>query len=791
MKLIAAAKRVLVVLAFLTATGVQAQTSGEGTLGLEPAKFGAWWIKGEAVKYRISNRNVPNNLASVEGIVTDIDGRKIATVEVSARDLREKGWEWQPEKPGYYEVEFSYTLAEETQKHPVSLSFQMKAQDGAVKDFVRTKQGFAVVPPQDVPENPVGQFGFTYSDSNDVPLAKMIGLDLVRIHLWWGPVFGFKDTGIERIKGTYDWAEIDQSAELLRKNGFIINMQFLSTPLWASPHPEKTNPMICFIEGAAYAPKDMADFERFVEAAVTRYKDRVNLWEIWNEPSVPGGSVFWNDTPENYVRLLESGATTVKRLQPEAEIWIGGLGPRSPYHAFYMRILSLGADKFFDVLSLHGSWNTPAEKFRDIEKVRGVAPKPAVHGEWHAILQGNMQSEPILADRTLSYRMMRDLLYQLKQGVSRTMIFEMKNLTEKEALTFAKEHKMFTHSAGLFRRRPQYEPRQPAVVMANFLDITGRKAKYVREIDLSSDVVAIQLETNNGPIVAFWSESGVIDQKILQKISTPQSKVVDWEGKDIAPTESDGLEKAKIYFLTSANSVESEKLASTTDRLVSPRTVAKREGASVVGSFADGRLFETIKSSINNSSVHWINDGWKQTRLLNSASDSLKVAAAVGAHQAGLDVVVEVTDDVFVQEEAAPAWWNGDSVQIGIDCERNGLFGGNTEIIAALTGKGPVLWKISAADPQGDIPSRWSGASSPVKFAESEITRAGNVTRYKIRLPWSELYPLTYDPSKPLQVSIVVNNNDGAGRAGYFEWGGGIANGKDSSMYGTLKPAKP
>jgi len=775
---------------FLSATDARAQETAGQELALVPAKIAAWWFEGDTVKYRLSSRQLPEGTKAVQGTITDVSGNNIATIEVKAADLATKGWEWQPTAPGFYEVEFSYSKEGESKKLPVVVRRDMKAPGNIVKTFERKKQGFAVMPKRPVPETPVGQFGFTYGGhSEEIALARMIGLDLLRIHLWWGPEFSQVNGGIEKVKGTYEWEPYDALVDLFANNGFVVNLQFISTPLWASPHPDKKDVKICMIEGATYAPTDMDDFTRFVETAVARYKDRVSLWEIWNEPSVPGGSVFWADTTENYVKLLIAGSKAVKKVQPEAEVWIGGIGPRSPYHAFYNRVLKLGGAQYFDVLSLHGAWNTPAEVFRSIEESQGIPPKPAVMGEWHAILQGNMQTQPIMAERALSYRMIKDLLYQIKQGVTRTMLFELVNLTEKESLDYAREHKMFTHSAGLFRRKPQLEPRHAAIVMANFTGITGRKATFGREFDMGEDIISLGLVTNNGPLIAFWSESAPIDAKTLKPFLTSGSSLQDWEGKPVSLKDTEELEKATVYYLTKPNEGTLAK-ADAANKLISPRNQTRKDVASLKGSFVPGKLFDQPSTVAQVPDQAWIQEGWKLTKLIESAqSDNFKVRAAIGAHEDGLDIVAEVTDPSHEQKESGN-WWQADSLQIAADCENTGVPGGNTEVIAALTQQGPVLWKILAANPQGDIPSNWSAGGNLVKYGESHITRDGQITRYQVRIPWSELYPLTYSPTMKLRLALAVNDNNGTGRAAHLDWGAGITGDKDPSLYGELTPVK-
>ena len=756
------------------------------TYYMEPSIVPAWWHLEDTVNFRFVGESIPSEFLYISGRITDVSGNEIARVKRKIDELKLNGWSWKPTTPGYYQVTFSFVNKNGTEKvlnRPVTI----RAKDRISHVFLREEQGFGVLPASKPFEKVIGQFGFTYSNNPvEADLAKLIGFDLVRLLCDWGASFTNLHKGIESVKGHYNWQIFDRKVDVFANSGFVLNTQFCYTPLWASPFPEKTNINICTVEGTTYAPKDMNDFSRFVEAAVARYKDRISLWEIWNEPSVPGGSVFWSDTPENFVRLLKAGYKAVKKVQPKSQVWLGGLGPRPPYHVFYNKILQLGAADYFDVLSLHGAWNTPAEKFNSIDDSNHIAHKPAVSGEWHAILQGNMQSEPILSEPALSFKMMKDLLYQIKQGISRTMLFEMINLSEKETLPFAIKNKIFTHSSGLFRKSPQLEPRHAAIVMANFLQATGRQATYVKDFMLDNDAVSLELSTGKGPIIAFWSDSVALKIGALKPFTTSNSVLCDWEGKIIPLNSTKLLEANKLYYLSNVNTSAIKK-AEATNHLISPRSIIVAPQKVAKGMYHNGVLFHSTQSPSTITPQLWLQNNWKTTLSDKAKSGSkFSARAAVGIHEKGVDIVVEVLDSIHFQNQQSSEWLNGDNIHIAIDCEGKGAEGGNTEIVVALTKQGPMDWKILAADPHGDIPSQWSSANSKAKYVDQTITRKNNVTRYQLRIPWSELYPLVYDTTKPLRLSILVNKYNNSGRIGYLEWGGGVIGNKDPKKYGAL-----
>ncbi|MGN0179385.1 MAG: S-layer homology domain-containing protein [Monoglobaceae bacterium] len=56
-------------------------------------------------------------------------------------------------------------------------------------------------------------------------------------------------------------------------------------------------------------------------------------------------------------------------------------------------------------------------------------------------------------------------------------------------------------------------------------------------------------------------------------------------------------------------------------------------------------------------------------------------------------------------------------------------------------------------------------------------------TVYEVEIPWDTIYPISPERVEDLRMSVVVVENDGSGRDGWLEWGGGIAYSKDVSLF--------
>lgn len=749
----------------------------------------SWWYVGEEVVFKSAGAEIPADLKSLEGRIYNVSDQFQESLSVDRNQLAADGWKWTPKTPGFYNIEFSWRDSADRAAE-VSVPFFVKAPNGNKGRFVRDKFSVAVTERPTADRKRVGQFGFHYHlETREIPLAQLIGYDFAFIHsIPWGNYYTDKNKAVEAERGVYRWDILDASVRALSSAGFEIAAQFLYTPVWASPHPEKADEIaICLPVSSAYAPANMDDFTNFVEKTVLRYKDRIKIWEIWNEPNMPGGSIYWFDTPENYVRLLKAGYQAVKKVQPEAQVWNGGIGMRLSYHAFFDKILQGGAADYFDKLSLHGV-STDVEDFRRIEKQNNVAAKEAVMSEWHAVLVGNMSDKLMDSEQGLSMRMMRDQLIQIKQGLTKTVMFEITNQTEKETINFGIANKWFTHSSGLFRTTPRVEPRHPAVVMATFIGLVGGQASFAKEVEVGKGGYGILLSTVRGKVLAVWSDQESLKVSDLTGFANSKSVLRDWEGKVVPLSSGDSLETKKIYYL-SAPDENALARAKGVDRLVPAARIQRGSLDAPTATYFSGKVLDGPVPQ----DAPWIAEGWKNVSLKGGEGKAdFTARALVGVYAEGVDVLVEVHDATHVQNQP-DRWWLGDSLQLAIDCEGRGMIGGNMELVAALKPEGVVFHKLAVANAGADLPAGITGANEDIKSGSCKITRNGETTTYQIRLPWTELYPIAYNPKNRLKISLLVNDNNGDGRAGYLEWGSGIAGNaaseKDPARYGTLKPA--
>jgi hypothetical protein len=142
-------------------------------------------------------------------------------------------------------------------------------------------------------------------------------------------------------------------------------------------------------------------------------------------------------------------------------------------------------------------------------------------------------------------------------------------------------------------------------------------------------------------------------------------------------------------------------------------------------------------------------------------------------------VSANITDDIFSQPNAEGSIWMGDSVQIALSQGAKGESPRWYELGMALTPNGPELYRWSGSLGQPAAPL----AGVPLAIERDE---AAKTTVYELALPWSVLAPLSAEDGM-LAASLLVNDDDGAGRKGFIEWGGGIGGAKDNNLFHTIR----
>lgn len=152
-------------------------------------------------------------------------------------------------------------------------------------------------------------------------------------------------------------------------------------------------------------------------------------------------------------------------------------------------------------------------------------------------------------------------------------------------------------------------------------------------------------------------------------------------------------------------------------------------------------------------------------------------------------LAAEVTDDALGAEDEKERIWYCDSIQFSFAKDNKKGMPVTQYGIGILNGK-PRMERYSFMG----VDTGMIGMIDTKTYegTELQITRKDNLTIYEAKFPWEQIYGEKIDVGKMSEAyfSIIINENDGAGRIGALEYAGGIYSGSDASQFIPVKLEK-
>jgi hypothetical protein len=199
----------------------------------------------------------------------------------------------------------------------------------------------------------------------DLLLLKTNGIHYLRIAFAW--------EGVERKRGQFDWSFWDDFVAAANAQGIQLLPYVCYTPEWAaSKHTA---------DFWRSPPRDPAAFGEFMYAIASHYKDRVQTWELWNEPDNPE---YWTGNVEQFGEMIRAGSAAVRRADPNIKVVLGGLAWNLKFLEQLLQQPGMATN--FDIVNLHSyleTWaanpaETTATQADNAERIlrEANAPKP-------------------------------------------------------------------------------------------------------------------------------------------------------------------------------------------------------------------------------------------------------------------------------------------------------------------------------------------------------------------------------------------------------------------------------
>jgi hypothetical protein len=209
------------------------------------------------------------------------------------------------------------------------------------------------------------------------PHLGELGATQVRLQAGWAKC----DPG----DGMYNWEWLDRIVDSSLAQGV---KPWLQTSYGNPAYPGGGG--IGLAQGIPVSPEALTAWDNWVRAMVERYIDRVDTWEIWNEPDLHKAM-----TAEEYLAFFIRTASILRSVQPRAKVVGLALANRMDFaEAFLSGLARSGKADLLSQISFHYYPHNPDDDFELVAQLASLVQKYVPHvtmrqGETGALAENN------------------------------------------------------------------------------------------------------------------------------------------------------------------------------------------------------------------------------------------------------------------------------------------------------------------------------------------------------------------------------------------------------------------
>jgi hypothetical protein len=188
---------------------------------------------------------------------------------------------------------------------------------------------------------------------------------------------------LEPAKGQWRFEKLDGYVSLAEQHGTGLLLTLGGSPTWASARPLQS----CYYPGTIAAPANIEDWRQYVRALVSRYKGRIQAYEIWNEPN---WADCWSGSMDQMLTLTREASQIIHSVDPKALV-VSPSAAAAHGIPWLAEFLKKGGGSYVDVIAFHFYVEPhtlpPEEMLPLIQRVRqlladnGLADKPVWNTE--------------------------------------------------------------------------------------------------------------------------------------------------------------------------------------------------------------------------------------------------------------------------------------------------------------------------------------------------------------------------------------------------------------------------
>ncbi len=312
----------------------------------------------------------------------------------------------------------------------------------------------------------------------------------------------------EKVKGQYDFAWLDSIVNDAIAQGVKPWLQTsYGNPIYQGGGEA------ALAGGIPVSAEALAAWDKWVEAFVNHFKDRVNEWEIWNEPDL--SKKF---TAQDYATFYERTADVIRSAQPDSRlIGLALCCMDWPSYAdtFVSHLQSVNKTNLIDIVSFHGYMYRPEDTYKRVAELRKVILKANPRAEFW---QGENGAPSVKKGETVGAMSEYDWseLTQAKWNLRRTLgdmghDIDVTNLFQMSDMYYANtDHMKGYNSKGILKTRPDLSIERPKQTYYAFQHVntlfSGNIQREKVEIKKSENLEAFVYKKNSdkGNILNLW-----------------------------------------------------------------------------------------------------------------------------------------------------------------------------------------------------------------------------------------------------------------------------------------------
>jgi hypothetical protein len=204
---------------------------------------------------------------------------------------------------------------------------------------------------------PNSPFGVHLTSNQEMPGVMR------RLGFTWARLFGTHWQSVEKAPGRWDFTGMDKYIAPLHGANLCLLGILEGVPEWQRSWTAPTPPPKGYNNWHAknVVPKDMDAFGEYARRISAQYRGKVQAWETWNEPFLPGflnqGFVdgkYLHAPPETFLAMHQAAAAGLREGNPDAQVvFNGGAHYHAPSDAWTKRLFELGIFGTLDAVSYH------------------------------------------------------------------------------------------------------------------------------------------------------------------------------------------------------------------------------------------------------------------------------------------------------------------------------------------------------------------------------------------------------------------------------------------------------